>query len=68
MELLSISRDQIKGQEVIPGLEVKEPSLSEVILRMSPAERAEYKAKLAAEISDREELLHLINDVEGAEW
>lgn len=56
-------------QDAIPGLEdIKELSLAEVIAQMSPAERAEYKAKLAAEISDREELLHLINDVEGAEW
>lgn len=52
--------------EALPGLE-----LHEVIEAMSPEERLEEKQRLLDEISDREKLVWIINevnDVEGIEY
>lgn len=51
--------------EALPGLE-----LHEIVENMPVAERLEYKQKLLDEISDREKLVWLINevnDIEGVE-
>ena len=48
--------------EALPGLE-----LHEIVERMSPAERLEYKQKLLDEINDRDRLVWLINEVNDME-
>lgn len=49
-------------QGALPDME-----LVTVVEGMSPQERLAHKAKLLAEISDRESLVHLINDVNDME-
>ena len=52
----------LSSAEALPGLE-----LHEIVEDMSPAERLEYKQKLLDEISDREKLVWLINEVNDVE-
>jgi len=49
-------------QEALPGLELRD-----LVEGMSYLERLAYKKKMLSEMSDRETLVHLINDVNAAE-
>lgn len=49
-------------QEPLPGMELRD-----LVECMSYIEREAYKKKLLSEMSDREMLVHLINDVNEAE-
>ena len=49
-------------QEALPGMELRD-----IVEGMNYIERQAYKEKLLSEMSDREILVHLINDVNEAE-
>lgn len=65
MEEQRIMRDFEQNRpsaEALPGLE-----LHEIVETMSPAERLECKQRLLDEISDREKLVWIINEVNEVE-
>ena len=58
-----ILRFRPKGEdEPLPGMELRD-----LVEGMSFLERIAYKRKMLQEMSDRETLVHLINDVNAAE-
>ena len=54
--------ERMREQEPLPGLELRD-----LVEGMSYYEREAYKRKMLSEMSDRETLVHLINDVNAAE-
>lgn len=60
---MQAEREQkFEEQPALPDME-----LVNIIEGMSPEQRIEYKRQLLEQISDRESLVHLINDVNAAE-
>ena len=53
---------QFEEQPALPDME-----LINIVEGMSPEQRLDYKRQLLEQISDRETLVHLINDVNAAE-
>jgi len=54
--------ERMREQEPLPGMELRD-----LVEGMSYYEREAYKRKMLSEMSDRETLVHLINDVNAAE-